>query len=375
MKTFLGVRHLAVIGAVILVACGCGRKPKAGFAPRPAMVKLAPAIQRDTPVLVEAYGTLQEQQNVDVVPQVSGILETALVQDGAMVTNGQPLFQIDPRDYQVRVEQAEALVAAGRANLDQARANLERNRELLDKKLVPPDTFDAIKARVAALESQLRLDEAGLKQARLNLSRCLIVAPLDGVCSKRFVDAGNLVTAGASRLLNIRRNNPLRLECSVSEQYLGALRDAMAKAPVPVTVIPRGDTNRYEGVVSFVDNAVNPATGTILLRGEIPNPSLKLWANQFVTVRITLATTAAAILVPESAVQFGKQGPYVYVVGADYKATLRPVTTGVRQDNLIQIAEGVKAGESVVTMGQLKVYPGATVTDSAQTQTGQGEKH
>ncbi len=367
MKTKLHGSVVVVAATVLAMAlCACGKKQAAAFQPPPAMVSMATAVQADTPVVIAAYGTIQDRESVDVVPQVSGILLSILVQEGAVVTNGQPLFQIDPRDYQVRVEQAESMVAIDRANLDQGRATLQRNQGLLEKRLIAPDTFDNIKTKVAALESQLRMDEAGLAQARLNLARCTISAPIGGVCSKRYVDAGNLVAAGMSRLINVRSYDPLRLECSVSEQYLPALRSALSAGALAVSVTARGDTNVYWGTVSFMDNAVNPVAGTILLRGEIPNPALNLWANQFVNVQITVASVPGAILVPESAVQLGKRGPYLYVVGADQKAVIRPVKTGVRRNDWIQITEGVAAGETVVSLGQIKLYPGVTVVDPAK---------
>lgn len=357
---------LITISAVALMIGACGRKKGVPPQPPPAMVKLATAIQVNTPVVISAYGLIQDRESVDVVPQVSGMLVSILVQEGAVVTNGQPLFQIDSRDYRMRVQQAEGMAAVDRSNLDLARATLQRNQPLLEKRLIAPDLFDAIKAKVASLESQLRMDEALLDQARLNLSRCTILAPISGICSKRYMDAGNLVAAGMSRLTNIRSYDPLRLECSVSEQYLPAIRSAMAAGAVAVSVVPRGDTNSYSGMLSFMDNAVNPAAGTILLRGEIPNPAMKLWANQFVDVRITVASLPDAVMVPESAVQLGKTGPYLYVAGNDQKVVLRPVKTGVRHDDWIQITEGVAAGETVVSMGQLRLYPGATVMDAAK---------
>jgi multidrug efflux system membrane fusion protein len=367
MKTKLHGSVIVIAAtALALGLCACGKKQAAAFQPPPAMVTMAASVQQDTPVVITAYGAIQERESVDVIPQVSGILLSILVQEGAVVTNGQALFQIDPRDYQVRVEQAESMTAVDRANLDLARSTLQRNQSLLEKRLISPDTFDIIKTKVAALESQLRMDEAGLAQARLNLARCTIAAPISGVCSKRYVDAGNLVSAGMSRLINLRSYDPLRLETSVSEQYLPALRSAMAAGALAVAVTPRGDTNRYGGTLSFMDNAVNPVAGTILLRGEIPNPTLKLWANQFVDVQITVGSIPGAILVPESAVQLGKRGPYLYVVGADQKATMKPVKTGVRHNDWIQITEGVAAGETVVSLGQIKLYPGATAMDPAK---------
>ncbi len=348
-----------------LVMCACGKKGGPP-APPPVMVNLATAIQTNTPVVIPAYGLIQERESVDVVPQVSGILQACLVQEGAMVTNGQALFQIDPRDYQMRVQQAESAVAVDRSNLEVARSTLQRNQPLVEKRLISPDLFDVIKAKVTALEGQVRMDESTLELARLNLSRCTILAPISGICSKRYIDAGNLVSAGMSRLTNIRNYDPMRLECSVSEQYLPAVRSAMEAGVVNVTVTSRGDTNSYPGTLLFMDNAVNPAAGTILLRGVVPNPEMKLWANQFVDVKIIVAMQSGAVMVPESAVMLGKTSPYLYVVSGDQKAELRLVKTGVRHNNRVQIVEGVAGGETVVSVGQLKLYPGATVIDASK---------
>ena len=356
---------LLVISALALATGACGKK--GGPPPQhPVMVKMATATKTTTPVIINAYGTIQDRENVDVVPQVSGILLTILFQEGAVVTNGQPLFQIDPRDYQLRIDQAEGMASVDRSSLDLARSTLQRYQPLLEKRLISPDQFDAITTKVSSLEAQLKMDEATLNQARLSLSRCTILAPIGGVCSKRYIDAGNLVSAGMSRLVNIRSYNPLRLECSVSEQYLPVLRNFMAAGALPVTVTPRGDTNSYPGTISFMDNAVNSMAGTILLRGEIPNPSMKLWANQFVDVEITVDSVTDAVMVPESTVQFGKNGPYLYVIGQDQKAVVRAVKTGVRNNDWIQITDGVAAGETVVAMGQLMLRPGAAVMDPSK---------
>lgn len=357
---------VSLIGAIILVTSACGKKQAAPQGRPPVAVKMTTAIATNTPVIVTAYGALQDRENVDIIPQVSGLLMDVLFRDGAVVTNGQPLFQIDPRDYQMRVQQAEGMVAADRANLELARSTLQRNQPLLEKHLISPDAFDTIRTKVAAVEAQLKMDEAALDQARLNLSRCTIVAPLSGICSKRYVDAGNLVSAGMSRLTNIRSYDPLRLECSVSEQYLATLRTALAQAPLNVIVTPRGDSHSYPGTITFVDNAVNAMSGTILLRGEVPNPSMTLWANQFVDVNLILASIPNAVMVPESAVQYGKNGTYLYAVKPDQTAELRMVKTGIRNNDWIQIVEGLSAGEPVVTMGQLTLTHGATVMDVSQ---------
>jgi len=330
------------------------------------MVTITPAIKMDTPVVITTYGNTQDKESADIVPQVSGQLISVLFQEGAMVTNGQPLAQIDPRDYQMRVQQAEGMIAADKSALDLAHLTLTRNQPLLEKRLISQEVFDTISNKVTSLEAQLAIDQAALDQARLNLSRCTLVSPIDGICSKRYVDAGNLVAAGASRLTNVRNNSPLRLECTLSEQYFSQIRAALLKGPIPVEITPRGDTNHYPATLSFIDNAVDPMTGTILLRGEVPNPNRTLWAKQFVDIRIIESIISDAILIPESAVQFSKDGAYLYVVSSNNISELRHVKTGIRHKTMLQITDGVSEGENIITTGLVMMRPGATVMDVAK---------
>lgn len=354
-------------GALALAMTGgCGQK-KGGPPPRPpVVVQTALAVQRDTPIVIAAFGTTSERASVDVVPQVSGTLVETFITDGAVVTNGQPLFRIDASDYEARVRQAESLLAADRANLDMSLLTLERNSKLLNDKLISQQDYDTLKFRTTGLEAQVTADTAALDLARTNLARCLITAPLGGVCSKRAVDNGNLVAAGMTRLVNIRSYNPLNVDFAVPEKNLTSIRDAMQQPPVRMTARPRGGANAYDGTLVFVDNAVNPTTGTIALRGELPNPALKLWANQFVEVHVVAGTVRNAVMVPEGAVQFGKQGPYLFAVTSSNTAALRLVQTGVRHADQLQIVSGVVPGERVVVLGQLMLGPGSTVVDVSQ---------
>jgi len=359
-----GILSVCCASALTFTACG-----KHGGGPHgmpPMSVKTAAAVKMDAPVVINAFGNTKDRASIDIVPQVSGLLLNTYIQDGAVVTNGQPLFLIDPSDYAARFRQVEGAVAADRANVKLSRITLERNRPLLEKQLISTEDYDTLKTRVDAAEAQLQMDEAALELAQLNLSRCTIISSVSGVCSKRYVDNGNLVAAGQTRLTNIRRYDPMYVDFSVSEQYLPAVRRALSEGRVRIDITPRGDTNIYEGTVEFVDNAVDMQTGTILLRGQVPNPDLKLWAQQFVEVHAVVDLIRDAVMVPEGAVQYGKQGPYVFVVSKDNRADLRPVKPGVRHKDLIQIAEGVAPGENVVVLGQLMLYPGAAVMDMSK---------
>jgi len=365
MLNFSHLRAAALGALVLLVASSCAKKGAPPAMP-PAAVQTTPAVGIDAPVVIDAFGTTADQASVDVVPQVSGTLVEALIADGAIVTNGQALFRIDPRDYTMRVRQAEAALAADRATLALARTTVDRNRSMLQQKLVSQEDFDTMSARADSAAAAVQADEATLDLARLSLERCTVVAPLSGICSRRDVDAGNLVAAGMTRLVNIRSYDPINVDFSVSEQDLPLIREAMRMPPVRIEVRPRGDTNSYAGVLAFMDNAVSSQTGTIALRASVPNADLKLWANQFVAVRVFARVEQGAVMVPEGAVQFGKMGTYLFAVSATNTAEMRLVKTGVRYNDLLQICSGVAVGERIVVLGQLRLFPGAPVMDLAQ---------
>ena len=364
-KTLATFALLSPLLPLILMTGACARHDTTPPPRPPSVVSTATATTMDVPVMLHAFGSTGDRENVTIVPQVSGVLLKTFITDGAVVTNGQPLFHIDPSDYEARMRQAEGTLAADKAALDLDQITLQRNKPLLDKKLISPEGYDILLAKVTASAARLRVDDATLDQARLNFARCIIASPLNGVCSKRLLDGGNLVTAGLTPLINIRSYDPMDVDFSIPEQHLPALRRAMQEGKVLLQVVPQGDTNGYSGTLTFIDNAVSSQTGTILLRGQVPNPDHALWAQQFVNVTLTIGTIHNAIMVSEGAVQFGKQGAFLFAVTPDNKADRRPVKTGIRYNDLIQIMGGVAPGEKVVVLGQLTLLPGAPVLDAA----------
>lgn len=362
-----------LLAALITGACS---KPQVHPPRPPATVQTTLSVKTNALLEIKAFGNTEAYASVDIVPQVSGVLLQTYVEHGAMVTNGQPLFLIDPDDYSNRVQQAGGAVAVARANLDLARITVERNRPLLEKQLISSEDFDTIQARLTAAQGQLDADEAALAQARLNLERCAITSPLTGVCSERYIDRGNLVNAGQARLINIRSYDPIYFTFSVSEQDFPAIRSAMAAGPVDLEVTPRGETNSYRGTLQSIDNSVSTDSGTIRLRGQAANPGLTLWAGQFIDVCIQAGTVQNAVMVPEGAVQFGKRGTFVFVVSTNETADIRMVETGIRNGDQIQVRGNVQPDERVVVLGQLMLYPGAPVREAdAQPPTpGAGDK-
>jgi membrane fusion protein, multidrug efflux system len=361
----LGQFTLWALGALLMSLTACTPKNTAPPQRPPVTVQTALATADDIPEILATFGVTEERASIDVMPQVSGLLVETLIREGETVTNGQVLFRIDPQDYALRVAQREGQLAAAQAQFNLSQSTLERNRSLLEKKLISTETFDTLKTRRDAASAQLQIEQAALAQARLDLSRCTLTAPIEGICAKRLVDTGNLVTAGQTHLINIRSYDPLDVEFSVPERHLSALRRALTAGPVPVEIFPRnGETIVGTGTIVFINNTVDSQTGTILLRGRIPNPDLTWWSRQFVDIRIAAGGISQAVMVPESALQFGKQGPYLFVVSAENKADLRPVKTGARYEGHIQIVTGVAAGEKVVTLGHLMLAPGAVVVEA-----------
>lgn len=352
--------------AVLGLLAGCGKKEGGGGPPvrPPTPVHIVAATTATVPTLLPSFGTAVANVQVSVTPQVSGTILQALIKDGETVAAGQALFEIDPSDYTNTVHQGEAAVEGDRANLWMAKLNVDRNRPLVAKNLISQNAFDNYQATAEAADAKLKADLANLEQAKLNLARCTVRAPGAGTCSKVMANPGNLAVANQTLLTTLKNLDPIQAEFALSEEYLPALRRELAKNPVTVTVQPRGDDHRYAGRIVFIDNAVNTATGTILVRAEIPNPEHKLWPNQFLAVMVRAGEFKDAVVVPESAVQTGKMGSFAFVVDAQNKAELRPVQLGVRTDGQVHIKAGIAAGERVVTQGLLMLAPGFTVMEA-----------
>ncbi|MFA5205639.1 MAG: efflux RND transporter periplasmic adaptor subunit [Lentisphaeria bacterium] len=357
------IRLPVLLAAGLLFAAGCGKKDGAPPARPPTPVHIVAAATATVPTLLPAFGTAVANVQVNITPQVSGKILKALIKDGETVAADQPLFEIDPSDYANTVHQSEGAVEGDRANLWIAKLNVDRNQPLVAKNLISQNAFDNYKATAEAAEAKLKADLASLEQAKLDLTRCTVRAPSAGVCSKVMVNPGNLAVANQTVLTTLKGLDPIQAEFALSEEYLPALRRELAAGPVTVSVQPRGDDQSYAGRVVFIDNAVNTATGTILVRAEIPNPEHKLWPNQFLAVTVRAGEFKDAVVIPESAVQTGKMGPFAFVVDAQNTAELRPVQLGVRTDGHVHIKAGIKAGERVVAQGLFMLVPGATVME------------
>ena len=275
----------------------------------------------------------------------------------------QLLFTIDPRPYQAQLDSAQAQLAQSKAALDLANTQLKMYASIANTRAVSQMDLETKKNTVAVDEAQVQAAEAAVENAKLNLEYCYIHSPIDGRAGARLVDVGNVVQANTTGLLLIQRLDPIYADFTITESDLPEVQREMARGTLKTLVrIPSDAPKRArEGKLTFLDNAVQNATGTVNLRATIPNADHHFWPGQFVNVTLVLATSKGAVLIPNQATQISQQGPFVYVVKPDDTAELRPVTLGQRQGDDVVVTKGVADGERVVVTGQLTLIPGAKV--------------
>jgi len=343
-------------------AAACNKKPQASFERPPAPVTVTRAVPRDVPVYIDAVGKTVARESVEVRARVSGYLDQVHFRDGQTVKVGDLLFTIDPRPYQAQLNQAEANLAQAEAALSLAKVNFARVENITDPRAVSRQDYDARKNAVETAEATLKQNRAAVESARLNLEYCTIRSPINGRAGQRAVDVGNVVSANNGSLLVIQRLDPIYADFTVTESELTAVQRNMARDKLTVEVrLPDDDREPRSGQLTFLDNAVQEGTGTIKLRATLDNRDRRFWPGRFVKIRLILRSHDGAILVPADAPQLSAKGSFVYVVKPDSTAELRPVKVGQRQDDLVVIDEGLKAGEQVVVTGQLGVTPAGKV--------------
>ena len=332
--------------------------------PRPPVpVTAATVIQKTVPVQIRVIGNVEAYSTVSVKSQIGGILMRVHFREGQDVSKGSLLFTIDPRPYEASLSQAEANLAKDNAQLENAREEVRRYAELVKKGYVAQEQYDQIRTNSASLEATVNADKALVENARLQLKYCYIYSPLAGRTGNLFANEGNLIKANAdTSMVVINQIQPIYVTFSVAEQYLSDIKKYMAGGKVMVNAfITKGEGNPEEGVLTFVDNTVDPTTGTIKLKATFANKKKRLWPGQFVDVGMILTTQPNAIVVPTSAIQTGQKGQYVYVVKNDFTVEDRIITVGRALNSETVIDKGLQSGERVVTDGQLRLVPGAKV--------------
>jgi len=400
---FRSLLPLIVGGATALALAGCGSKAQPSFDRPPAPVEVTEAIGQDVPTYLDAIGKTVAREVVSIQPQVSGRITAIHFTDGADVKKDQLLFTIDTRQFEASVKQAQANLSRSVALKKQAEANLARevaqanwgltqvNRyaKLVEQGVVAREQYEELRANYDALKANaeaarasvnsaaevVKVDAAAVDKAKVDLSYCYIRSPIAGRAGQRLVDIGNVVTPGGSNssnsngtnggsttLLVIERLDPIYADFTISQNNLTQVQEEMRAGTLKTEVrMPDAPDAMVAGQLTFLDVAVQNATGQVNLRATLPNTDRRFWPGRFVNIRLILSTIHQAVLVPAIAPQNSAKGTFVYVVKQDSTAEQRPVTLGQRQGDLIVLESGVQAGERVVVNGQLGVTPGGKV--------------
>lgn len=387
------MRYLVL--AALLALPGCTKQEttaKAASEPAaPAVsVKLATAALRTMPVEIRTIGKVEAFASVQIKSLVGGTITRAFFTEGGSVNKGDMLFEIDPRAYQETIRQWEANLARDQALQKQSEAQLMsaqaqeqfygaqagRYEKLAAQGIVSQEQADqagveararrtnvrAVQAAIDSIKATIRADEAALENAKLNLSYCSVRAPISGRTGDMRFKPGNIVKANETELVTIHQVQPAYVTFTVPEARLITLRQRLKQGGLTVSAAIPGDTMPdSKGKLSFLDNAVDAATGTIRLKATFPNAETRLWTGQFVNVRVLLEEQANAVVIPAAALQNSQQGNFVYVLTPAQTVEVRPVTTGARLDRDIAIDKGLAGGERVVIEGQLRLAPGMKV--------------
>ena len=373
--TWRTTTFIVIACAAILANCSGRTADQAGTPPQgqrraaqggadAVPVSTSTVVQKVMPVDVTAVGTGEAIQTVQIHAQVTGYLSEIHFAEGQDVAKDQLLFAIDPRPFEVALQQAQAVLARDTAQANNAQAEVARYGPLLERGLIPKEQFDSVQATAAGATATTAADTAAVEAAKLNLQYTHITAPIAGRAGSLMVHMGDLIRANDTMpMVTINQISPIAITFAVQGTLLDDIRRYQAQAPLQVSALVPGTAHTHsDGQVTFIDNAVDPTSGSIKLKAVFSNVDREIWPGLFVNVSLQLTSDPHAIVAPAAAVQVSQKGQYVYVVKGDQTVEMRPVTVerSAGQDSII--AQGLKTGETVVTDGQLRLTPGARIT-------------
>jgi multidrug efflux system membrane fusion protein len=361
---------LFAVGAAALLVLSLHALPRSDAADRKKQgagdtvaVEAAAATRANVPINVEGLGTVQAFNTVTVTSRIDGALQKLGFTEGQMVHKGELLAQIDPRPFQAALELAQAAKAKDEAQLASAKQDLQRYTILAPQNLASQQVLDAQKATVAALEAQLKGDQANIDNARTQLDYSTITSPIDGRTGIRKVDVCNNVHAtDTSGIVVVTQVQPINVIFTLPEEDLPRINAAMSAGELSVAAYARDESTKFDsGSVQLVDNQIDQATGTIRLKAVFPNQSNKLWPGQYVNARVLLRTQQNALTIPDAAVQRGPDGLFAYVIKPDSTVEARPLQVGQESGGVAVVQGGLREGERVATSNQYRLEPGAHV--------------
>ena len=365
-RTFVAFIALLLIAGAAVVAFRFAPGSRAALpkATPTVPVGVASVVAKSVPVRLRAIGNVEPFTTVAVKARIDGQIVAVHFKEGQEVHKGETLFEIDRRPLEAQLQQAQATLLKDRALLDHANEQEKRYKDLLEQKFISPDAYAQIRTNAETAAAQVSADNAAIRSAQLSLDYCTIRSPITGYAGKIQIQEGNLVKANdTSPLVVLNQVVPINASFSVPEQSLADVRKYRADGELQVTAqVPNSGLAPVPGTLSFIDNATDATTGTIKLKAEFPNVDKALWPGQFVDVVLTLTHQDNAVVVPPVAVQNGPNGQYVFVVKPDHTVEVRDIKVLRNEGDFSVVASGVKPGETVVTVGQLRLAPGAKVT-------------
>ncbi len=357
---------IALFGCGLLSSCNGSKTAP----PRMTAVPILAATveQKDVPLQVKAIGAVEAYSNVSVKTQITGELTGVHFKEGQDVNKGQLLFTLDKRPFEATLKQAQGMLAKDQAQAANARAQAKRYESLNKAGVVSKEEYEQMQSNADALDAAVLADQATVDNARVQLVYCTIYSPIDGRTGPLLIHQGNMIKANDTPfLVSINQVQPIYATFTVPEQNLADIKRYSGQGKLRVQAfIPNDTRGPAGGWLSFIDNTVDQATGTIKLKGEFVNADRRLWPGQFVDVVLTLAQQPKAIVVPSQAIQNGQTGQFVLVIKPDMTVEARPVTLDRSTDGQAVIAKGLAAGEQVVTDGQLRLVPGVTKVELKQ---------
>lgn len=354
---------LLLVCLLALTSCSEESKKKKVEQP-PVPVIAAQAVEQDIPVTLQVVGRAEAYESVVLKSRVDGQVAAVLFAEGQHVKQGDVLIKLDPADYAARLQQAEAAAARDEALIAKTRSDTARYTALKQRNFVSEEKVNDIRTNEAAASANLRASKATAEVARLQLSYTTIRSPITGVVGARVVFPGSAVKINDTTLAVVNRIRPLLVSFSIPEKHLPRLRTAIKSGAGRMKVdisLPSDKSQRFDGTVRFIDNTVDAATGTILMKAELANDDEKLTPGQFLNVTLLLETLTNAVTVPNEAVQQGADGNFVFVVKEDATVEVRKIETAAASGGKTAITKGLNTGETVVTDGQLRLNPGTRV--------------
>ncbi|MBF0417904.1 MAG: efflux RND transporter periplasmic adaptor subunit [Magnetococcales bacterium] len=355
--------RFTVATTFLIAACSAEKNDAKPVAQPPVLVSVAPVIQKNSPVTIQAMGNAEACHSVAIKSRVDGEITKAHFADGQEIQQGQPLFDLDDRPFQYRLRQLKANLDRDLALLENARTREHRQTVLNKQNLSSEETLAGLVANRQAAEATVTADRAAIADGELQLAFTHIAAPITGMAGRILIQPGNLIKANdANPLVTLQQMDPICISFTVAESHLAEIRAHHAKAPLTLEIQPnRGNGESLPGTLLSLDNAVDRQTGTIRLKAQAANGERHLWPGLFVTLSLKLTDQPNAVVIPARAVQTGSKGPFAYVVKNDKSVESRFLTIAQEDKEEIVVATGVTAGETVVTVGQWRLKPGAKV--------------